>query len=79
MKHISAVLGSPQVKYVKKFAWFPKRLNNGSIAWLKDYFIQQLAWDKYDQDKKLGWSNVVLSQKYLSVEDATIEKLKNDK
>ena len=77
MKHISAVLGSPQVKYVKKFAWFPKRLNNGSIAWLKDYFIQQLAWDKYDHYNNVP--AVVLSQKYLSVEDATIEKLKESK
>jgi hypothetical protein len=74
MKHISAILGKPNIEYIRKFAWFPKRLSNDKFIWLKDYYVQQLSWDRYDTYDNMP--KTVLSLKYISLEDATIEKLK---
>jgi len=74
MKHISAVLGSPENYYTEKFAWIPKRLKDGSFVWLTKYIEKETSWRWFK-----GAPIPMESKHNISIQDAVIEKLKESK
>jgi len=70
MKHISAILGSPKTKYIKKFAWIPTKLNDKTTIWF-DYYVQKI----------LFWENLttgynIKNKTNISTHQALLEKIK---
>ena len=47
MKHISAILGSPDENIKEKFAWFPVRSTwSKKLIWLKPYIQMDIYYDR---------------------------------
>jgi len=72
MKHISAFY-NPKEKWIKKFAWFPKKSTiSGKTIWFKFYWQNYIYMD--------GWGKVPIKGQYwcrnLTQHELLLEKLK---
>lgn len=72
MKHIGAILGSPETYYTKKFAWIPTRLKNKSYVWFTTYVEKEISWRWHPNAPVVAIFNI-------SVKEAMLEGLKQIK
>ena len=60
---------------IKEFAWFPKKLNDGTHIWLDYYWAFYYGGTHPDGSLFLWWYSPY-SRKFRDAEDATFHKLK---
>lgn len=56
-----------QHKYLKKYAWWPKRSNSGKLIWLREYYVRLTYYDHNGKPPIKGpcWMYVYTKHEFL--------------